>query len=352
MKKVEKSRLCTLFLLAGLTAAMLSGCGSKKGENIAQGMQLIEQLDYEGALTSFEAAVLNKEDMQMIARGQGLAYMGLTDYENAALCLEKALTYSDERPDQLDFDINYYLATAYYRSGQIDRAIAVYDAITDLRPEEKTAWYLKGTMELEENRAEEAQADFDRAIRAAKDDYDLRIDIFCSCSKYGYEEMGSVYLQEVLADENRKLSDYDKGRMSFYLGDYEQARLSLEKAKEGKGAGAASLLGQTYEKLGDYNYAASVYSTYLETKQPDAEIYNQLGLCKLKVGDYEAALEAFQAGLAIEGNTVMQSLKFNEIVALEHLGEFSKAKLAIEQYLALYPDDEKAQRENVFLQTR
>lgn len=335
-----------------LAAAVFAGCGAAKGENLAQGMQLIEQMDYEGALQCFEAAMVNKEDSQMIYRGQGLAYMGLTDYENAAANLEKALTFSDEKPDQLDFDINYYLATAYYRGGRIDRAIAVYKAITDLRPEEKTAWYLKGTLELEQGKQDAAKADFDKAIEAGKADYDLRIDIFCSCSKYGYTELGTGYLQEILADDSLKLSDYDKGRMSFYLGDYEQARLSLEKAKEVNGAGAASLLGQTYEKLGDYNYAASVYSSYLETKQADAEIYNQLGLCKLKVGDYQAALDAFQAGLAIEGNTVMQSLKFNEVVAYEYLGQFEAAKQAMQQYLNLYPDDEKAQRENIFLQTR
>lgn len=347
-----KNRKVSGILALCLTVSVCTGCGAVKGENLAQGMQLIEQMDYEGALVSFEAAMVNKEDSQMIYRGQGLAYMGLTDYENAAANLEKALTFSDEKPDQLDYDINYYLATAYYKGGQIDKAVAVYKAITDLRPEEKTAWYLKGTLELEQGKQEKAKADFDKAVQVSKSDYDLRIDIFCSCSKYGYSEMGTAYLQEILADDSLKLSDYDKGRMSFYLEDYEQARLSLEKAKESGGASAASLLGQTYEKLGDYNYAASVYSSYLETKQADAEIYNQLGLCKLRVGEYQAALDAFQAGLAIEGNTVMQSLKFNEVVAYEYLGQFDAAKQAMQQYLALYPDDEKAQRENVFLQTR
>lgn len=343
-------------ILAGaavcLLAGMLAGCGGSVGENIAQGMELIEQMDYEGALACFEAATVNKEDMQMIYRGQGIAYMGLTDYENAILNLENALSLSDAHPDPLDFDINYYLATAYYRGGQIEKAIAVYQAITDLEPDEKDAWYLKGTLELEQGKAEAAQADFDQAVKVNKADYDLRIDIFCSCSKYGYTELGSAYLQEVLADDSLRLSDYDKGRMSFYLGDYEEARTSLEKAKDSNGASAASLLGQTYEKLGDYNYAASVYSTYLETKQADAEIYNQLGLCKMKVGDYEAALSAFQKGLAIEGNTALQSLQYNEIVAYEYLGQFEQAKSAMQQYLALYPDDEKAQRENIFLQTR
>lgn len=64
------------------------------------------------------------------------------------------------------------------------------------------------------------------------------------------------------------------------------------------------------------------------------------------------ALAAFQAGLEVEGNTATQSLMFNELVAYEYLGQYDKAKLAMDQYLALYPDDEKAQREAVFLQTR
>ena len=173
-----------------------------------------------------------------------------------------------------------------------------------IRDREKTAWYLKGTLELEKGDLEAAKADFDNAVKADEEDYDLRIDIFCSAGKYGADELGASYLQAVLDDESKKLSDFDRGRISFYLGDYEQARASLEKAQEAGGAEAASLLGQTYEALGDYNYAASVYSTYLETKEPDASIYNQLGLCKLKGGDYEAALAAFQAGMNVEGNTV------------------------------------------------
>ena len=54
----------------------------------------------------------------------------------------------------------------------------------------------------------------------------------------------------------------------------------------------------------------------------------------------------------MEGNASMQSLRFNRIVAYEYLGQFDQAKLAMEQYLALYPDDENAQREYTFLKTR
>ena len=304
-KDREDRQICIVFATALLACALFTGCGAAKEDNLSQGIALVEQMDYEGALTCFEAAALNKEDM-----------------------------------------------TAYYRNGQVDKAIHVYQAITDLKPGEKTAWYLKGTMELEQGSTDAAKADFDKAVEAAPNDYDIRIDIFCSCSKYGQDDLGKSYLENVLDGDRKRISDFDLGRISYYLGDYEQARTSLEKAQENGGAEAASLLGQTYEALGDYNYAASVYNTYLQNKTPDASLYNQLGLCKLKGGDYEAALAAFQAGLEVEGNTATQSLMFNELVAYEHLGQYDKAKLAMDQYLALYPDDEKAQREAVFLQTR
>jgi len=345
-----KKRILSCLLLC--LSVMMTGCSQTQGEHIQQGMELIGQLDYEGALDSFLLALEKGEDEQMICRGQGIAYMGLTDYENAALHLEQALTYSDAWPDQLDYDINYYLATAYYRGGRIGQAIKVYEAITALRPQEADAWYLKGTLELETGDQKQAQTDFDKALQIAKSDYDLLVNVYLSCSRYGYEEMGKNYLQAVLDNKELKLSDYDLGQLSFYTGDYEQARLSLESAREKGSAKAASLLGQTYEKLGDFNYAASVYSNYLENRQEDAEIYNQLGLCKLLIGDYESALKAFRRGIELNDNTAMQSLKFNEIVACEQLGQFDEAALLMQQYLKTYPDDEAAQREYMFLQTR
>ena len=262
--------------------------------------------------------------------------MGLTQYEKAVECLEKALTYSDAKLGEIDFDINYYLATAYYKQGELDKAKAVYESITALRPKEKTAYYLKGVVEIEQGDQEAAQADFDRAVEIDPEDY----------------ELGEGYLQAVLDSKDKKLTDYNRGRMNYYLGDYNNARNSLEKAKDSNGGvDVVRLLGQTYEKLGDNNYAASVYSNFLSTT-PDAQIYNQLGLCNLKTGDYEAALNAFQSGLAIEGNQLMQVLSFNEIVAYEYLGDFKQATVLMQKYLSTYPDDEKALREYEFLQTR
>ena len=85
---------------------------------------------------------------------------------------------------------------------------------------------------------------------------------------------------------------------------------------------------------------------------PDAEIYNQLGLCELAKKDYQKALEAFQAGKQIEGNSLMQTLSFNEIVAYEYLQDYQKAAVLLNAYLQNYPDDQAAIREQQFLSTR
>ena len=61
---------------------MLIGCGSDTTK-ITEGMQLVETLDYQGALNAFDEAEAQKEDSRLIARGRGIASMGLTEYDQA-----------------------------------------------------------------------------------------------------------------------------------------------------------------------------------------------------------------------------------------------------------------------------
>ena len=61
---------------------MLTGCGSDTTK-ITEGMQLVETLDYQGALNAFDEAEAQKEDSRLIARGRGIASMGLTEYDQA-----------------------------------------------------------------------------------------------------------------------------------------------------------------------------------------------------------------------------------------------------------------------------
>lgn len=145
---------------------------------------------------------------------------------------------------------------------------------------------------------------------------------------------------------------YVSGRIYYYLGEYQKAYLALEEAKEKGGEKSYLYLGRAYEATGDYNYASSVYNSYLSKYDGSAEIYNQLGLCELAKGEYQKALEAFQAGMQLENSGMMQTLSFNEIITYEYLGDFERAKALMDYYVKNYPDDGQARREYDFLVTR
>lgn len=342
---------CTIAVV--LTGLLLAACGD--GEQVSytkQGMEAIEALEYSEALTCFKHAQEEEEDELLLYRGMGLAYMGMTQYEDAIVYLEAALHISGGKVEDIDFDINYYLALAYYKSGQLQDAVDAYSAILALRPKEKDAYYLRGCVKLAQNDFEGAQTDFGAAVALDGKDYDQMIRIYMALDEYGYKDAGLTYLQNALTENEKSISDYDMGRICYYMGDYENARGHLSNLKTATDYGAALYLGRTYEALGDYNYASTIYAQYTENDQTKAEIYNQLGLCRMKMEAYEEALTAFQAAMNIEDNGMMQTLKFNEIVAYEYMHDYKTAAALMNSYLKSYPDDATAKREYEFLQTR
>ena len=56
--------------------------------------------------------------------------------------------------------------------------------------------------------------------------------------------------------------------------------------------------------------------------------------------------------LEVKDREVNQALLFNEIVVYERSRDFASAKEKMQQYLAQYPADAAAVKENYFLQTR
>lgn len=347
-----KKRVGAVFITAAVLV-LATGCGlTDKNENIQAGMAAVEVLDYDAAITSFEAAKEAGEDARLLYRGEGLAYMGKTQYADAAAAFETALSLSDGRVDQMDYDINYYLATAYYKQGEAEKAIAAYDAVIAMKPQERDAYYLRGVLETEQGKLEEALADFDKVIALQPSDFDRLIAIYCVLADYGYKDSGQAYLQAAMDNGTKGMTNFEKGRISYYLEDYENARNYLEKARDESGYEAVLFLGRTYETLGDNNYAISVYTTYLNSGEANPQVLNQMGLCKMQMRDYQGALEAFQSAMNLEDNGMMQVLKLNEIIAYEKLKEYKKAAVLMETYLKTYPDDETAKREYQFLQTR
>lgn len=341
-----------IWAAAGICAAvLLTGCGGE-GEKTQSAIQLIQELDYTGALSQLDSAEEEGEEPRMVNRARGIAYMGLTDYARAAQCFEAALADSNGLVKDVDFDLNYYLAAAYTKSGRHSEAEPVYDAILALRPESEDAYFLRGNVRLALGKHDGAKEDFDKVISMNPQNYDRLIEIHEVLEYSGYGEEGRTYLRAALESGDKEMDQYVRGRIYYYLGEYQSACLALEDAREKGGAESYLYLGKAYEATGDYNYAANVYNSYISKNGGTAEVYNQLGLCEMARGEYQKALEAFQAGKQQENATMLQTLSFNEIVAYEHLGEFGQAYTLMEAYLKNYPDDVQAKREYEFLSTR
>ena len=328
------------------------GCGKTETLYYNAAWAYLENGDYEEAIENFKLSTDEEDDSKDALRGLGIAYVYNEQFEEAVDPFIEALNKSNGHISSVDYDINYYLGYAYEMSGQYEEAVDTYSALITLRPKESENYYRRAICYLELSKIEEASADFETVTSMVDDDYDLHIRIYFSILNAGFEEEADSYLTALLDDADRKISDYDRGRMEYYLKDYSEARVYLEKAKDYSKPDTILMLGKTYEAIEDYKYAASLYAEYLDTEGNDASIYNQLGMCRLKIEDYEGAASAFELGLKLEDAECEKELLFNDAVAYEYMHDYETAFQKFTEYLEKYPKDENALHEYDFLYTR
>jgi tetratricopeptide (TPR) repeat protein len=204
-------------------------------------------------------------------------------------------------------------------------------------------------------------ADFTQTISEDSDDYDRIISIYQQLAASGYEEDARGILEGVWDPDH--MTSFEMGQISFFLGKNAEAQNYLEQARNEKNGSDKTavilLLGQTAENQNDYNYAVSVYKSFLADNPQNAEIYNRLGLCEIEMAQnsndasyYKAAIADFEAGIALGDPEETQALMRNEVTAYEYSGEFASARELMGKYLEKYPGDTEAQREAEFLSTR
>ena len=106
----------------GMMSLMLTGCNKEKEDPIRAVYTSIEAMSYEEALEQLSAIEADRGNRQELSRLSGICYMGLGQYDAAVEALETALSYNDGFVREVDYDINQYLAAAYYNLGKFEEA--------------------------------------------------------------------------------------------------------------------------------------------------------------------------------------------------------------------------------------
>lgn len=150
---------------------------------------------------------------------------------------------------------------------------------------------------------------------------------------------------------------YKSGIKALEEKDYKEAAAQFEKAveKEKNKADSYRGLGIALWESKDYEGAKKAFEQALkEGAKQTGTLYNFLGSCELRAGDADKAREYFEKGLEDENNSdeLVQEMRFNQIAACEKTGDIETAKSLIKEYVADYPEDEKAAKEAEFLETR
>ena len=94
------------------------------------------------------------------------------------------------------------------------------------------------------------------------------------------------------------------------------------------------------------------YVAYFEQNEADSESLCRAGAFLLKERRYAEAITYLEQGLACDGAAEKQELMRNLVIAYEYNGNFDKAWELVQNYVTLYPNDEEAQTEYIFLKNR
>ena len=318
-----------------------------------------KSLKYKGMLITLACVWLlsgcanQEKEKKDLLREAGIACMNESDYDGALEAFEAALAQEVGSVDADDIDISYYKAAAQYALGDVEGAKATYDAILELFPKEAYAYFLRGCIYARKGELELAGVDFTNAITYCPKDYELYIQIYENLKAAGDEETAVAYLKKAFSIKGDSVSDLEyRGKLYYLLGEYDNAMEELSAAKDLGSTIVDLYFAQIYATTGRVEEAEQSFDAYFAANEADMESLLAAGTFFLQEERYAEAISYLEQGVATPTGATNQELLRNLTIAYEYNGNFDKAWDVMQTYVGLYPDDEDAKREYVFLKNR
>lgn len=346
-----KNRKAAWLLTVCMGLSLLTGCGGENRKIFEQAEKDLAHGSYAYAEQGYETSAAKEYKVPESWRGAGIAKLRQGDYEGAIAAFTSALN-CERVGEALEKDLLSYRASTELKAGLYADAMADCQLLAQDHSMDADIYFLSGKVALAMDSYAEAANNFEQAY-AEEPTYDMAIRVYEAYLQREMEADGTRYLEAALTTEPKKAEDYcDRGRVYYYMQDYQNAQNELIEASKMNSTEALVLLGMVYLAQNDISNARSMYQEYVTKVDACAKGYNGLALCDIAEGFYANALVNISNGLPNATTEEMRDLLFNEIVVYEKQLDFATAQQKAAEYLQIFPDDEIVAKELVFLKSR
>ncbi|MBR1628871.1 MAG: tetratricopeptide repeat protein [Lachnospiraceae bacterium] len=292
-------------------------------------------------------------------RDAGIAAISAGDYDAAYEHFKEAIACGGSRVSEREIDLTYYLAACSFLRGDFDEAIASYDNLIAYDKKNADAYFLRGSVYLQQEKQGKALEDYRKATSIANKDYELAIAIYNNLSKNGLKKEGMQFIDaasRIGGDDSESL--FYRGRIYQILGQNGVAKTTFSRAMETGSDEAAVYLARAYKKDGQKKKAKKLAEKYSKnTDNLDSKHSQIAGELLLIVGKYKKANKIYDQALKAELEQEEKSVWYKDllkgqIAALEYCGEFEQARTLAREYIESYPSDAHMARELSFLEMR
>lgn len=319
------------------------------------GMAQIKNADYDDAIATFtemKEKAYSDTDKQSALRGMGIAYMYKSNYAEAENAFSDAMAYAGKTYTDQEMDILYYLAEAQDKNGDPVAAVLTYTKILN-QESSADVYLLRGAAYQKVGDNTNAEADLAKAIELSKQGYKAYMMLYQVLIDQDKTIEAQKLLEEAVTLSVKTSEDYsNRGIMYMNMKEYDLAMADFETAIASEYWPAYFNKACLLMNQGLMEEAVENFTIYFEHVTDNALAYNQYGVCMMNLADYQTAADAFNSGIALNDRTVDQELMYNVVVAYERMGKWEEAYTRVKAYTEKYPDDERMQKELVFIESR
>ena len=230
------------------------------------------------------------------------------------------------------------LGKALSLEGRADEAIADYQKALEIYPNYAMAYFNIGCALAKKGQVDQAIAHYEKALKIDPNYVQAQCNLgFALFTKGQVDESIATFNNVLVKDPDLAEAHYNLGIALIKKGNLDEAKEHFQKTLEidPRHEGALNNLGAIFFQRGQWDAAIGQFQKAIEVNPDDADTHSNLGLAFFQKGQLDQAIDQFQAVFKINPNDASAHATLG--VALMQKGELEGAIDQLQQALRLQP---------------